>query len=115
MQSGAGVAPVLAEGCSVGKSEAPRIAVFNHVVQGAARALESHGFRLFFFFFSFYFSLPCPQQSQEVGELLADEQIRLFTSLSTDYPPATVYQASQGRSLNFTSSLVHTAPGLAHE
>lgn len=31
---GAGVAPVLAEGCSVGKSEAPRIAVFNHVVQG---------------------------------------------------------------------------------
>lgn len=50
VQSGAGVAPVLAEGCSVGKSEAPRIAVFNHVVQGAARALESHGFRLFFSF-----------------------------------------------------------------
>lgn len=31
---GVGVAPVLAEGCSVGKSEAPRIAVFSHVVQG---------------------------------------------------------------------------------
>lgn len=60
VQSGAGVAPVLAEGCSVGKSEAPRIAVFNHVVQGAARALESHGFRLFFFLFQLLLFSPLP-------------------------------------------------------
>lgn len=114
VQSGAGVAPVLAEGCCLGKRRAPRIALFDHIVRGQQGLLKVMDLGCFFFF-SFYFSLPRPQQSQEVGELLADDQIWLFTSLSMDFPSAKVSQVSQVRSLSFASSLVHTEPTLAHE